>query len=216
MKKIISYLFPAVLIAGICLLGYRKIAFHSEIWQGFFINADYAVIMVYLLWILYELKVSRTDATQKQDVSDYGTREFYALSHGLTVLSALWFTPLWTGPGLYHAAGFVLLVCGILIRTWAVHTLGRYYSHVVRKIDEHKIIDTGPYRHVRHPAYSGMLTAHAGVTLFFFNYATLAVYALLLVFSIVVRIMIEERTLMGIEGYREFAAGRKRIIPHVW
>jgi len=76
----------------------------------------------------------------------------------------------------------------------------------------HEIVDSGPYRFVRHPAYAGMIAAHAGLTLFFFNWVTLAV----LVPAIVLRILVEERMVFGIAGYSDFARTRKRLISAIW
>ncbi len=216
MKKYASYIFPIVLLIGIIILGYRKIIFHYEIWNNSFLNGDAVIVGIYLLWIVYEIKVSHNDVKQKIVISDYGTREVYALSHGLTILSALWFNPIWNKPEIYHLIGFVFFVFGIFFRIWAIQTLGKYYSHIVRKINGHKIIDTGPYKFLRHPAYAGMITAHLGITIFYFNYVTFLIFLLLLIPSIIVRIIIEEKTLIDIEGYAEFAKNKKRIIPYVW
>ncbi len=215
LKKFMPYALPALLLAGIIVLGYRKILYH-DVWSGLFYNLEIIAIGVYVLWILYELGVARRDADQEKVVKDYGTRELYGLSQCLTILSALWFDPIWQEPGIHQLAGFIVFVSGIFIRIWAIRTLGEYYSHMVRTIDRHKIIDTGPYTLLRHPAYSGMITAHLGIVILYFNYVTLLMFALLLIPSIVTRILIEEKTLFGIQGYEDFARSRKRIIPCVW
>lgn len=204
------------LIIGITVLGYIKIRYHYELWINSFFNIDIIVIGLYALWIVCEVKVSHNDVKQEKVVSDHGTREFYAVSQGLTVLSALWFNPIGHTPGIYHLIGFIFFISGICLRIWAIQTLGKYYSHIVRIIDHHKIIDTGPYRLLRHPAYAGMITAHMGIAIFYFNYVTLAVFILLLIPSILIRIIIEEKTLINIEGYAEFSKNRKRIIPYMW
>jgi protein-S-isoprenylcysteine O-methyltransferase Ste14 len=215
-KNIQPYLLPAVLILGVILLSCNKILYHNEIWRGSVFNCDFAIISLYLLWMMYEVRVSHNDVVQEKEVSDYGTQKIYGFSHALTILSALWFNPVWQAPGAYHAAGFLLLVSGACFRLRAIASLGIYYSHVVRKIEGHKIIDTGPYRYLRHPAYAGMIAAHLGITVFYFNYITCAIFVLLLIPSIIVRILVEEKTLMTIKGYEDFSKNRKRIIPFVW
>jgi protein-S-isoprenylcysteine O-methyltransferase Ste14 len=40
--------------------------------------------------------------------------------------------------------------------------LGHYYSHIVREVYDHKIIDSGPYKYIRHPAYAGTHIATIG------------------------------------------------------
>lgn len=189
---------------------------HADIWNSNYINFDILIIVIYILWIVYEATLSRNDVTREMVVSDSGTRELYAISQALTILSALWFTPVWRSSGIYHLIGCIVFISGISFRIWAIQTLGQYYSHVVRKIHGHRIIDSGPYAVLRHPAYTGMITAHIGITIFYFNYATLAILLLLLIPSIIVRILVEEKTLIGIPGYVEFSRTRKRIIPHVW
>lgn len=105
---------------------------------------------------------------------------------------------------------------GLAFRGWAIITLGRYYSHKVRAFDTHRIITTGPYRYIRHPAYTGMLLANTGIVMFFLNVVTAAVFLFVLTPAIFVRIIIEEKTLFKIEGYTEFAESRKRLIPSLW
>jgi protein-S-isoprenylcysteine O-methyltransferase Ste14 len=216
MKKFLSYILPVLLFNGILILGYIKIIYHHEIWDGYYFNFDIVIIGLYVLWILYEVKVSQNDVTQNDAVSDYGTRELYGLSQAMTVFSALWFDPVWHKPGIYHCIGGTIFILGVCFRIWAIRSLGTYYSHTVRKIAEHKIIDSGPYKYLRHPAYAGMITAHLGITIFYFNYITCAILALLLIPSIIMRIYVEEKTLMTVEGYKEFSKRRKRIIPYVW
>lgn len=216
MKKFLSYLLPSSLFIGICILAYRKIQYHHEIWSNSFINYDAVIIGLYLLWMVYEIKVSHNDIKQEIVISDYGTGEFYGFSHALTVLSALWFNSIWDRPGIYHIIGFIIFISGISFRIWAIQTLGKYYSHMIRKINEHKIIDSGPYKFLRHPAYAGMIAAHIGITVFYFNLVTPGILILLLIPSIIIRIIFEEKTLMTIEGYTEFCKNKKRIVPYVW
>jgi protein-S-isoprenylcysteine O-methyltransferase Ste14 len=98
----------------------------------------------------------------------------------------------------------------------AIRQLGQFYSHRVRVQSEHKIISQGPYRFVRHPAYTGMILSHLGFSLFFFNTWTLGFWALIHVPAVVYRILVEEKALFQIKGYPEYARNRKRIIPLLW
>lgn len=216
MKKYLSYIFPSLLITGIIILGFRRIFYYKNVWGSLNFNPDIIVISLYLLWIFYELKTSGNDVKQKIEVSDHGTREVYGLSQSMTILSALWFGSKWHNLNLYHLAGFIIFISGVIFRIWAIQTLGQYYSHIVRKIDGHKIIDTGPYKYIRHPAYTGMIIAHIGIVIFYFNYYTLGIFLLLLIPAIIARIKIEEKTLFSIEGYEGYSKNRKRIIPFVW
>lgn len=61
--------------------------------------------------------------------------------------------------------GFVLAVTGIALAMWARIHLGQFWSDkVVLKVD-HQLIRTGPYGHLRHPIYSGVLLGVAATAL---------------------------------------------------
>ena len=62
-------------------------------------------------------------------------------------------------------AGFVLTLAGFGIAMWARIHLGRYWSDKVVVQTGHQLIRTGPYAHLRHPIYSGVLLGVAGTAL---------------------------------------------------
>jgi len=215
-KRILSYIFPLSLFIILLLLGIRKTNLHGTLWQSHIFNPDIAVIGIYLLWIIYEIKIALIDAKSDNTGSDKGTRELYSISQGVVVIMALWFRPVWTSPSLWQIAGLIMFTTGIAIRISAIRTLGKYYSHTIKKLDNHKIITDGPYRFIRHPAYAGMLAAHIGLTIFYFNYFAPAALLFLLAPSIILRIKIEEVFLLKIEGYDEYYRQKKRLIPYIW
>ncbi len=73
------------------------------------------------------------------------------------------------------------------------------------------IVDSGPYRYTRHPAYAGMILAHIGVCLYYFNWVTISVFLLIFMPALLFRIAVEEKILFEIEGYAEFSRDRKRL-----
>jgi len=174
------------------------------------------MVILYIIWIFYEFKVSLNDVSQSSKSVDFGTREFYAIGQAVTILSALWFCPIYARHGIYFVIGIIIFVSGVCFRLWAINTLGKYYSHIVRKADNHKIVETGPYCFLRHPAYAGMIIANTGVVIGFFNYVTLFLFLFILIPAIVLRIYIEEKTLFNIAGYFEYAQNHRRLIPLIW
>ena len=114
--------------------------------------------------------------------------------------------------------GIALMVAGIVIRQWSVALLGRFFTVDVRVHADQTVVDTGPYRWVRHPSYSGLLLTMLGVGLALGNWAALAVLIVLPTAGLVQRIRVEERALFeGLgEPYRRFAATRAHLIPGVW
>jgi protein-S-isoprenylcysteine O-methyltransferase Ste14 len=114
--------------------------------------------------------------------------------------------------------GIVLMVGGIVLRQWSVQTLGRFFTVDVRIHENQTVVDTGPYRWVRHPSYTGLLITLLGVGLALGNWAALALLIVVPTAGVVARIRVEERALEGALGerYRRFEATRARLIPGVW
>ena len=80
------------------------------------------------------------------------------------------------------------------------------------------VVDRGPYRWVRHPAYSGLILFFVGVGLALSNWASLIVLAVVPLAGLLVRIHSEEHALpagLG-EGCRRYAASRRRLFPGLW
>lgn len=71
--------------------------------------------------------------------------------------------PAWREP--LGIAGAVLAVAGLAYTCWARATLGQYWSGIVALKQDHKLVQDGPYRNVRHPLYTGLLAATLGAAL---------------------------------------------------
>jgi protein-S-isoprenylcysteine O-methyltransferase Ste14 len=69
-------------------------------------------------------------------------------------------------PGrLARTAGLALTLAGIPLAIWARLALGANWSGVPARKQGHTLIRRGPYCFVRHPIYTGILTASAGAAL---------------------------------------------------
>jgi protein-S-isoprenylcysteine O-methyltransferase Ste14 len=69
--------------------------------------------------------------------------------------------------------GLVFTILGLAFSAWARDVLGRNWSgRVIIQVD-HQLITTGPYAWLRHPLYTGLLTAFAGTTLVSGDYGSL-------------------------------------------
>jgi protein-S-isoprenylcysteine O-methyltransferase Ste14 len=215
MRNAIPLILSILLIGLICLLSVHRIT-HQTIWINSVVNFDVVFASVYLAWILIESKISKEEMNKGNRTSDYGTCELYAIGQAAVFLSALWFTSAWRSPNIFHLLGCIIFLGGITYRLWAIKTLGKYYSHIVRQISEHQIIESGPYRRIRHPAYAGMILANLGIVIFFFNWITLMLFSLILIPAIILRIVIEEKTLLTIDQYVDYAKNRPRLIPGIW
>jgi protein-S-isoprenylcysteine O-methyltransferase Ste14 len=116
------------------------------------------------------------------------------------------------------ALGAIAAWSGIALRTWATLTLGRSFRRTVTVTDHQAVVTTVPYRYLRHPAYSGILLAFAGLGAMFANWGSLVCLAVLPAFGYVARIRVEEQALERSLGsaYADYARDRRRLIPGVW
>ena len=106
-------------------------------------------------------------------------------------------------------AGMVVLLAGVALRGWSFKTLGDYFTFTVMVSSDQPVVARGPYRVLRHPGYTGLLLACAGVGLTAANWASVAGMTLLPLAAILWRIHIEEGALLTTLGdrYRCYALG---------
>jgi protein-S-isoprenylcysteine O-methyltransferase Ste14 len=107
---------------------------------------------------------------------------------------------------------------GISLRLWSFRTLGRYFTFTVQTSSDQPVINEGPYRVIRHPSYSGLLLVFVAVGLFIGNWWSFVVLTVAIAGGLVFRIRVEERALMQSlgDGYRDYAATHKRLVPLIW
>jgi len=123
--------------------------------------------------------------------------------------------PIWE-VGHYGADALVgLIVTGLLLTWWARIHLGRLWSSAITRKEEHRLVDTGPYGFVRHPIYTGLITAllATGVA-----EATLAALlgAVVIAFSLWLKARAEESFLaveLGLDAYESYRRRVPMLIP---
>ena len=111
------------------------------------------------------------------------------------------------------AVGAVLFACGIALAVWARLHLGRNWGMPMSQRAEPELVTSGPYRFVRHPIYTGLLTAMLGTALVN-NLLGLIVVAVLVAYFYYCGI-VEERNLAATfpKAYPEYASRTKMLIP---
>jgi len=112
----------------------------------------------------------------------------------------------------------LLLVGGLIFRWTAILTLGRFFTVNVAISDDHKIIESGLYRYLRHPSYTGLLQAFLGLGLAFRNWISLVILFLPIIPALLRRITVEERALSATFGvqYEEYCARTWRLLPWLY
>jgi protein-S-isoprenylcysteine O-methyltransferase len=114
--------------------------------------------------------------------------------------------------------GLVFFVAGLALRWWAIIVLGRFFTVDVQIAPDHQLIDSGPFRVMRHPSYTGVLLAFAGFGLSLANWAALLVLLLPITAALIHRIIVEEAALRRALGqrYLDYTARTSRLIPGIY
>jgi protein-S-isoprenylcysteine O-methyltransferase Ste14 len=170
----------------------------------------------YLGWMLLESGVAlrRPGAEARSD--DRGTGQAIICARMANLACAMLLPAVWSRWQAWMASAMLLFFAGIALRRAAIATLGRFYSRRVRTLADHQVVAGGPYQFVRHPAYAGVIMAHTGMTLVLLNVASALTLVLLVVPAFLWRIRVEERLLLRLSEYAEYASGRRRLLPYVW
>jgi len=125
----------------------------------------------------------------------------------------------WSGGRLWPVvAGLCLVAAGMALRAWSIAALGRFFHYRIEVQADYRVVGDGPYRHLRHPSYSGLALILLGIAVASGDVLSPVAVALIAGAGLLVRIRAEERQLVDALGsdYERFAAGRRRLIPGVW
>jgi protein-S-isoprenylcysteine O-methyltransferase Ste14 len=168
----------------------------------------------------YWLRSTRDPSAHQRDRGSYfvligsivlGGGVGFLLAIAWTDAAIPWFRPQVT------VAGIVLILLGGGLRWWAILTLGRYFTFDVAVRSTQKVVQTGPYRLIRHPAYSGTLLSLLGIGLALANWASLAAILAGAIFGLLYRVRVEEQALIDALGqpYVDYMRHTKRFIPFI-
>jgi protein-S-isoprenylcysteine O-methyltransferase Ste14 len=113
--------------------------------------------------------------------------------------------------------GMLLSYAGLTLRFYSIRVLGAYFTPNVQVAPEQRIIQAGPYRLIRHPAYTGLLLILLGFGLACTNWLALLVLMVCALVGLGYRIHVEEQVLQEALGqpYEEYIRRTKRLVPFV-
>jgi protein-S-isoprenylcysteine O-methyltransferase Ste14 len=121
--------------------------------------------------------------------------------------------PPWTWP-----AGLVVVASGFVLSAWAMGTNPHFEGTVRIQADVgHRVFEGGPYRHLRHPGYLGLVLWALGTPLLLRSVWSLGP-ALAAAAWIVLRTALEDATLRKeLPGYQDYSRRtRYRLLPGIW
>lgn len=169
--------------------------------------------------VLWEVAARNTSDDKTAESS--GARTFHVLMVNGALL--LVFVPV---PGLtkrfvpagdvFPIAGLVLQFAGLLFAVWARRHLGRNWSGRISIKVDHELVQSGPYRLIRHPIYTGFLGMFAASVLVSGEYHALAGFALGC-FAYWRKLRIEEKNLAVAFGpaWDEYRSSTWALVPGV-
>ncbi len=146
---------------------------------------------------------------------------FFGLAHtGTMIVAAHDHRYGWSAmPILLWPVGAVLYITFVAILTWSMRVNPHFEKFVrIQNDRSHRVINSGPYRYIRHPGYAGTIIGFSGATPLLLGSWWSFLPAFLSVAFLVVRTHLEDRTLRKeLRGYGEYAGGvRYRLVPGLW
>jgi protein-S-isoprenylcysteine O-methyltransferase Ste14 len=118
-------------------------------------------------------------------------------------------------PGVVQYLGLLLIPAGLGLRVWAISKLGRFFARMVQIEPDHHLITDGPYRWIRHPAYTGMILIYLGIALAIGTWLGAALTLGLVLAASLYRIRLEEQVLVEAFGnaYQDYMKRTWRLLP---
>ena len=116
-----------------------------------------------------------------------------------------------------RVVGLAVGLAGAVLLVWASVLLGRLMVHEAAVQEDHALIESGPYRFVRHPVYAGYLALLLGSGVASLNVCLWLLWPVSLL-GILIQAASEEQLLRERFGqdYERYFRGTGRLVPRFW
>jgi len=113
-------------------------------------------------------------------------------------------------------AGMILCLAGLGFAIWARVVIGRNWSGTVTLKEDHQLIERGPYRLVRHPIYTGILSMFVATAILLGHLAG-SIGVVIVFASFWSKLIREEKVMLNQfpDKYGAYRQRVKRLIPFV-
>ena len=180
--------------------------------------------IIYFIWFLSELYLNRFVRAGKTDkkYADKNTESYVWITIVVSIIIGVFVSVNFIHPiipgDLLTLIGVIILVIGMIFRFVAIIQLGRFFTVNVTIRTGHQLVQSGLYKYLRHPSYSGSLLSFLGFGISLNNWLSLAIVILPTFFAFIYRMKIEEKVLTEQFGkqYQDYINSTKRIIPFVY
>lgn len=118
---------------------------------------------------------------------------------------------------LIQYTGIIITLTGIFIRVNTIYKLGKSFSVNIGVHEEQKLLKSGLFKLIRHPAYFGIFLAFIGISISFYNPITTTFGIIFPFIGLMYRIDIEEKILIKYFGneYKQYQKETKKLIPFI-
>ena len=114
--------------------------------------------------------------------------------------------------------GIVLIAAGVALRIWTRRAIKGLYSGVVQVRQDHRLVQEGPYRFIRHPGYAGFFLMALGISVAYSSLIGLLAILILFLPGLAYRMKVEEKLLKEHFGeeYLRYQGRTKKVLPGIW
>jgi protein-S-isoprenylcysteine O-methyltransferase Ste14 len=188
-----------------------------------FAFTEAALFWAAFIWaFIPEMLHSGIVAGDPSNPQDAGTLRLINVGSDLALLLAFaasflpWLTIPYPRLALY--TGTALLVAGSLLRRICFRALGKYFTAAVTVRAGQPVIETGPYRWIRHPGYTAGFMMFMGIGLALGSWLSLVIFWLEIFIVYSRRVRAEEMALLDTLGepYRAYMRRTRRFIPFLF
>lgn len=176
------------------------------------------LIVTFAAWVSVEVSLALRDLIRGKGSTarDRGTRSTLVIGWAAAFVAATWVAG--HPKGWHLITGLLLMWAGLAIRIWSVLTLGASFRTTVEVDAGQPLVETGPYRLVRHPSYTGILLLAIGYGVTLNSWLSLAILLVVPLATTLRRISVEEATMAEVLGdpYQAYRQRTKRLLPGLW
>jgi protein-S-isoprenylcysteine O-methyltransferase Ste14 len=177
----------------------------------------------YILWISSEIYLNRfarsgnIEKQKKDDGSEWMLWIAAIISVTIASLLSIYTSQTITeNKNLFFVPPF-LMIAGIVFRFTAIRQLGKFFTVDVVLQKDHRLIETGLYKMLRHPSYTGALITFFGFGLSLNHWTGFLLVSLSALISFNIRMNLEEKALTDLFGekYREYKKHTWKVFPFI-
>src|SRR5262249_34711175 len=183
------------------------------------------MLIGYALWLIFVLSWNVSERQTAPTIATPGRRRerlyLLVISAGFAMIVVAPVTVIagriWVNPPLLEWGGLLVIAAGVALCWWAKLHLGRLWSANVTQKQGHRIVDSGPYRLLRHPIYTGFIMIYVGLAILCATALALAAVIVITV-GLWLKARLEEQFLseeLGTAAYGGYKARTPMLVPRL-